>query len=269
MNCTIHNQWGHATVGVNIWYTIHLPYCPSPSVNGCISPVSQAARSPSQNLLLWPFTQVLLSYIPNLTLFFICFFPFPFVFLSLSLFLSLSVMLLLSSKPDQLALHGFLLAPVRPDFTLASLGLSAGRELGDRSLKGRIPDGPWHAGHAWMWQGLAQGSGGPATAVTHQYWACWMFFCDMINNKSGKLSWLTNLAWLKPWTPVIYLSRNKTMSTPFLILLPLKLKPKEVIWTLKSNLLNFILYTVKKLRFNRILTKWTHQPKVSAGVLDW
>ncbi len=89
---------------------------------------------------------------------------------SLSLFCFLSPSC--SLKPDQLALDGFLLAPVRPDFTLSSLGLSAGRELGDRSLKGRIPDGRWHAGHACMWQGLAQGSGGPAAAVTHQYWGC-------------------------------------------------------------------------------------------------
>lgn len=124
---------------VNILYTIHLPHCPSPSVYLTWFLFFLDDRLPSQNLLPRPSSGIFLrcatlTFLISLLLFnFLCL-SFP---LSLLCFLSL----LLSSKPDQLALDGFLLAPVRPDFTLLSLGLSAGKELGDRSLKGRIPDG--------------------------------------------------------------------------------------------------------------------------------
>lgn len=161
---------------VNILYTMHLPYCPSPSVNGCLTcflrwsiPFTEPAAKAFLRCVNITFliSLVLLEFSLVLWLYFCL--PSSLTF-SLSLFCFLSPSC--SLKPDQLALDGLLLAPVRPDFTLSSLGLSAGRELGDRSLKGRIPDGRWHAGHACMWQGLAQGSGGPAAAVTHQYWGC-------------------------------------------------------------------------------------------------
>ncbi len=42
----------------NILYTMHFPHCPSPSVNGCVSPVSW--YDPSQNLLLMPSSGIFL-----------------------------------------------------------------------------------------------------------------------------------------------------------------------------------------------------------------
>lgn len=128
---------------------MHFPHCPSPSVNGCVSPVS--CYDPSQNLLLRPSSGIFLRcatlhFLISLELleFSLSFSVSLSFFLPSSLTFSLSLFCILSpsrsSKPDQLALDGFLLAPVRPDFTLSSLGLSAGRELGDRSLIGSQMD---------------------------------------------------------------------------------------------------------------------------------
>ncbi len=127
---------------------MHFPHCPSPSVNGCVSPVSW--YDPSQNLLLMPSSGIFLrcatlTFLISLELLeFSLSFSVSLSFMPSSLTFSLYLLCFLSpscsSKPDQLALDGFLLAPVRPDFTLSSLDLSAGREQGDRSLIGSQMD---------------------------------------------------------------------------------------------------------------------------------